>query len=662
MADAGVLVLHLWRLGDHTGLKEKHLRRDAVLRAYSGRVALRPPMFSTTSPQRRTLFLSLIVGLLLFHAVIAHAATIKVTSTADSGTGTLRQAIADALSGDTIDFALPANSEIKLTSGTLIVDKSLTINGPGAPLLRVRNFDSNIATNRFRVFVISGGDVNVAISGLTISEGKAGGLANITSTVALTRCVFFGNGAYRGSGGGIANTGTMTISECTISHNSATAFGASGGGISNSGSLTITNSTISGNLASPGDGGGISNYGTVNLINATISDNTADAAGGINNVSGGTVNAVNSIIAANRSNLDDDPALDFSGELTSAGHNLIGTNDRMTGTPGPGDQVGTPAAPLDPKLGPLQDNGGPTQTQALLATSTAIDAGDDAIAPPRDQRGYVRFGGSDIGAFEFGGTIPATLANISTRVQVGHDEDVLIAGFIITGSQQKRLLLRALGPSVQLGGVLADPVLALYDSAGQLIATNDNWRTNGNAQEIEATGLAPANDSESAILTSLAPGAYTAHVSGVNDGGGVFVPAIGVVEVYDLDRTVSSKLANISSRGLVQTGDNVMIAGVIVLGADSQKVIVRALGLSVGVPGPLLDPALELRNSNGALIASNDNWRSDQAAEIIATGLPPANDSESAIVRTLPPAPYTAIVRGANGASGLALVEVYAIH
>lgn len=618
-------------------------------------------MFSTNSPQRGALYLSLVVGLLLFHAVIAHAATIKVTSTADSGTGTLRQAIADALSGDTIDFSLPANSEIKLTSGALIVDKSLTINGPGAPLLRVRNFDPNIATNRFRVFVISGGDVNVAISGLTISEGKAGGLANITSTVALTRCVFFGNGAYRGSGGGIANTGTMTISECTISHNSATAFGASGGGISNSGSLTITNSTISGNLASPGDGGGISNYGTVNLINATISDNTADLAGGINNVSGGTVNAVNSIIAGNRSNLDDDPAPDFSGELTSAGHNLIGTNDRMTGTPGPGDQIGTPSAPLDPRLGPLQDNGGPTQTHALLATSTAIDAGDDAIAPPRDQRGYVRSGGSDIGAFEFGGTIPVTLANISTRVQVGHGDDVLIAGFIVTGSQPKKVLLRALGPSVQLSGTLSDPVLTLYDSVGQSVATNDNWRTNGNAQEIEATGLAPANDSESAILTSLAPGAYTAHVSGIN-ASGMFVPAIGVVEVYDLVRTVSSKLANISSRGLVQTGDNVMIAGVIVLGADSQKVIVRALGLSVGVPGPLLDPALELRNSNGALIASNDNWRSDQAAEIIATGLPPANDSESAIVRTLPPAPYTAIVRGANGARGLALVEVYAIN
>lgn len=618
---------------------------------------------SVTSGNRFVpLLLVFVAAVLLFGPVIAHAATVTVTGTADSGAGTLRQAIADAASGDTINFSLPANSVIGLTSGTLIVDKSLTINGPGAPLLRVRNFDPNIGSNRFRVFTISAGGFNVAISGLTISDGKDGGLVNGTNTLTLTRCVIFGNGAYRSGGGGIANSGTMTISECTISGNASTAFGASGGGIRNNGSLTITNSTISGNLVFPGDGGGISNVGTLNLTNCTISDNTADLAGGINNLSGGTVKAVNSVIARNRSNLDDNPAPDFNGELTSSGHNLIGTNDRMTGTPGPGDQIGTPGAPIDPRLGPLQDNGGPTQTQALLVGSTAINAGNDAVAPLRDQRGYVRAGVSDIGAFEFGGTISVTLANISTRVQVGHNDDVLIAGFILTGSQPKKLLLRALGPSVQLSGVLSDPVLTLYDSAGQLIATNDNWRTNSNATEIEATGLAPRDNSESAILTSLTPGAYTAVVSRVNGAGVMFSPGIGLVEVYDLDRTVNSKLANVSSRGLVQAGDNVMIAGVIVLGSDSQKVIVRALGPSIAVPGRLLDPTLDLRDSNGALIASNDNWRTAQEMEIAATGIPPTNDAESAIIRTLPPAPYTAIVRGVNGTTGIALVEVYALN
>lgn len=274
-------------------------------------------------------------------------------------------------------------------------------------------------------------------------------------------------------------------------------------------------------------------------------------------------------------------------------------------------------------------------------------------------------GVSDKGAYEFDGTIPGTLANISTRVQVGHNYEGLFAGFIITGTQPKRLLLRTLGPSLPMPGILANPTLTLYNSAGQWIEYNNDWRTNSNAAEIEATGLAPGHDTEAALLLSLAPGTYTARASGLNgtiSGGVLFAPAIGLVEVYDLDRTVDSRLANISSRGSVRTNDNVMIAGVIVLGADSQNVIVRALGPSIEVPGHLLDPALELRDASGTLLASNDNWRSDQEAEIIATGIPPPDDAESAIVRTLPPAAYTAVVRGINGTRGIGLVEVYALQ
>src|SRR5206468_1044572 len=144
---------------------------------------------------------------------------------------------------------------------------------------------------------------------------------------------------------------------------------------------------------------------------------------------------------------------------------------------------------------------------------------------------------------------------------------------------------------------------------------------------------------------------------GVNDGTGV-----GLVEAYDLDQTADSKLSNISTRGLVQTGDNVLIGGVIVLGQDPLRVIVRAIGPSLPVPEPLDDPTLELHDGNGALIASNDNWRSDQEAEIIATGIPPTNDMESAIVRNLPPGAYTAIVRGTNNTTGVALVEVYSLQ
>ena len=144
---------------------------------------------------------------------------------------------------------------------------------------------------------------------------------------------------------------------------------------------------------------------------------------------------------------------------------------------------------------------------------------------------------------------------------------------------------------------------------------------------------------------------------GVNNGTGV-----GLVEAYDLDRTVDSKLANISTRGFVQTGDNVLIGGLIVVGQNPLRIIVRAIGPSLNITGKLADPTLELRDGNGALIRANDNWRSDQQAEIIATGIPPANDLESAIVQNLAPGSYTAIVRGVNGTTGIALVEVYALN
>jgi len=236
----------------------------------------------------------------------------------------------------------------------------------------------------------------------------------------------------------------------------------------------------------------------------------------------------------------------------------------------------------------------------------------------------------------------------------------LIGGFIITGTQPKKVIIRAIGPSLPLAGTLADPVLELRNSSGGLVASNDNWRSDQQA-EIVATGIPPANDLESAIVAILPANnsAYTAIVRGVNNGTGV-----GLVEAYDLDRSVDSKLANISTRGLVQTGDNVLIAGTIVVGQISQRVLVRAIGPSLPVPGALGDPTLELRDGNGGLIRSNDNWRSDQEAEIIATTIPPSNDLESALVATLPAngAAYTAIVRGANGTTGVAAVEVYGLN
>jgi hypothetical protein len=239
-------------------------------------------------------------------------------------------------------------------------------------------------------------------------------------------------------------------------------------------------------------------------------------------------------------------------------------------------------------------------------------------------------------------------------------DNVLIGGFIVTGTQPKKVIVRAIGPSLPVTDALADPILELRDSSGVLIASNDNWRSDQEA-EIIATTIPPNNDLESAIVETLPANgaAYTAIVRGVNNGRGV-----GLGEVYDLDRTVDSKLANISTRGLVQTGDDAMIAGTIVLGPASQRVLVRAIGPSLPVDGKLADPTLELRDGNGALIRANDNWRSDQEAEVIATGIPPSDNLESAIVETLPGngAAYTAIVRGVNNTTGVALVEVYGLN
>lgn len=225
------------------------------------------------------------------------------------------------------------------------------------------------------------------------------------------------------------------------------------------------------------------------------------------------------------------------------------------------------------------------------------------------------------------------------------------------GTTPKDILFRASGPSLPVANQLADPILELRDSSGQLIAMNDNWGDATNSQAIANTNIPPANELESAILAHLEPGAYTALVRGANGGTGV-----AVVEAYDLDQSSSSKLSNISTRGLVQPGDDALIGGVIVTGNSPLRVIIRAIGPSVLTPGVLGDPNLELHASDGTLVAANDNWRSDHEAEIMATGIAPSNDLESAIISELQPGTYTAIVRGANNTAGLALVEVYSLQ
>jgi hypothetical protein len=251
----------------------------------------------------------------------------------------------------------------------------------------------------------------------------------------------------------------------------------------------------------------------------------------------------------------------------------------------------------------------------------------------------------------------AKLVNISTRLPVQTGDNVLIAGFIVTGTQPKKIIVRGIGPSLPFAGKLQNPILELHDSGGALLESNDDWMKSPNKQAIIDSGVAPSNSLESAIIRSVTPGAYTAIVRGVNNGTG-----IGVVEAYDLDQTANSELANISTRGFVQTADNVLIAGTIIVGQASQTVIIRALGPSVPVAGKMANPTLELRDGNGALLEANDNWvDSPNKQAIIDSTIPPKNNLESAIVRTLTPASYTAIVRGVNNTTGIAVVEVYAL-
>src|SRR5438477_478504 len=256
------------------------------------------------------------------------------------------------------------------------------------------------------------------------------------------------------------------------------------------------------------------------------------------------------------------------------------------------------------------------------------------------------------------------LLNISTRARVLTQDEVLIGGFIITGAQDKTVLIRGIGPSLTTFGIatpLADPTLELHDHTTALITSNDNWRDSQQA-EIQATGLAPSSDSESVILATLAPGAYTAVLRGK-----AMTTGTGLVEVYDVDQNPNTQITNLSTRGFVGTGDDVMIGGTIFRDSSgtAYRILVRAIGpslSSMGVANPLLDPALSLYDANGNVITTDDNWKDSQESEIAATGLAPTDERESAVIVTLPAGAYTAIVRGVNGTTGVGLVEVFNLH
>ena len=239
---------------------------------------------------------------------------------------------------------------------------------------------------------------------------------------------------------------------------------------------------------------------------------------------------------------------------------------------------------------------------------------------------------------------------------------MLIAGTIITGNAPKKVIVRAIGPSLakaQITGALADTVLELYGSDGSLIASNDDWKDT-QQEQIEATGVPPEDDRESAIVATLEPGSYTAVVRGKANTTGV-----ALAEIYDLDSAADSLLANISTRSAVETGENVLIGGFIIGGRNkSSEVILRAIGPSLsnaGVSDALADPVMELRNGDGDLVQENDDWQDDpaQAARVSEVGVAPQNSKESAMAATLQPGNYTVVVNGKNDGTGVGLVEIY---
>ena len=255
----------------------------------------------------------------------------------------------------------------------------------------------------------------------------------------------------------------------------------------------------------------------------------------------------------------------------------------------------------------------------------------------------------------------AKATNISTRGMVGTGEDVLIAGFIISGSQPKKVIVRALGPTLGtlgVSGALTDPTITVVNSNNVVVASNDDWKNTQEAQ-IAASGFAPPNDLESAIIATLPPGSYSAVVGGKNGGTG-----IGLVDVYELDATTSI-FQDLSTRGFVGTGDNALIGGLIIGNGEQPVIVVRAIGPTLGnfgITKPLQDPTLEVRDSNGGLISFDNDWQDNTPTAVKAALLQPQDIRESAVVLSLPAGNYTAIVRGKNGTTGVALVEAYRLQ
>jgi hypothetical protein len=526
--------------------------------------------------------------------------------------------------------------------------------------------------------------------------------------------------------------GTSSAGHASITNYGPCCSHASGGHTSFTGTSTAADASIY-NGASPGyAGGGWTGFGDTSTAGRATITNESDFVGGYT-IFGGSSTADSAILVANAGGFEggggaiifngasaggtarvevfDFGYMDISGHqsgvtigsIEGSGNVFLGANDLTVGTRNintsfSGVISGTGSlAKVGSGVLTLQANDCIADTAGLMLVSGSIIkldfTGPPEVIASLKVNGVPQppgiYGGPTSGAphilpeFAGSGTVSvgplSILGNISTRAFVETGDDVMIGGFIVRGTEPKRVIIRALGPKLTEYGVpnvLVNPTLELHDRTGALIASNDNWMTtiiggiitSDQVADIRNSSYAPTDQRESAIVADLPAGNYTAIVRGVSNTTGV-----ALAEVYDLNPQPSSFLRNISTRSFVQTGDNVMIGGFIVERTQprGQRVIIRALGPELtqyGVPNALADPALELYDANGYLIASNDNWQHTiiggiitrpQVQDIRNSGYAPANPSESVIIARLPAGNYTAIVRGVNNTTGVALVEVY---
>jgi len=454
------------------------------------------------------------------------------------------------------------------------------------------------------------------------------------------------NGAILDAGASTFGDGTTGISGAVSSSNSlvgSTAGDAIGGTFASfvgGGDVSLVTELASGNyiISTPlWDNGGIADAGAVTFVNGT------------NGITG-EISAANSLVGSTG---NDQIGFDRNGGngVLAPTVKELSNGDYAIGSPNYDNGTIVNAGAITYGNGANGTVGSVTASNSYIGTlansriggNYVFDAVNNKFVIGRPSENLVTFFQPPAGS----------LLNIATRMRVLTGDSALIGGFIITGNDPKRVIIRGIGPSTNIPGALANPTLELFNANSTLLASNDDWRSN--QAEIEATTIPPTDDLEAAIVQTLAPGNYTAVLRGQNNGTG-----IGVVEVYDLSGGANSALANISSRGFVDTGDNAMIGGFIV-GNGATRVLIRGIGPSLAsiFPDALANPTLELRNANGSLVRENDNWRDSQEAEIQDTTIPPSNDLESAIFASVGAGSYTAILRGAGNTAGVAVVEVY---